>query len=145
MRPWIERFGVWFQEQRPEIAFAPMADDTAWILGERGLEYHNRFKTLHGSYNEPYRRTYEGYKDRQTKWDREEQRTKNIARFTFEENEKAKKHHGKHKKFGNAYCLDCKKDWEIPEGAVPSHFTCNKDKGGCGKSLTYKPMIYVVN
>lgn len=141
MRPWIERFGMHFQEQRPEIAFSPFPDDSAWLVGENGLEYHSRFKGLHGQYQEPHRRTYEGYKDRQTRWDGEEERTKRLQKLSdSSQNEKFPKD-----KWDDAYCTKCQREWFIPKGTQPGNFHCDKKKKGCGGKLTYKPMIHVVN
>lgn len=115
LKPFIKRFNIWFQIERPDTAFSLMADDTAWILGENGQEKHGAFKVLTGQYHEPNRRVYENYKERQDKWKKEE------------------------KKFDPAYCNKCQKSWVIPEGRKPSDFNCPTKEGGCGATLTTPP------
>jgi len=75
MRPLVYRFKQWFQVQSTDMAFSPFPDNTAYLLGPDGLEWHDEFKTMVGTYHEPVRRVYQDYKDRQAKWDRESKKT----------------------------------------------------------------------
>lgn len=69
MRPWVKRFGIEFQVQSLQMAFSPFPDDTAWLLGPDGLEWHQEFNTLIGQYKTPgYERTYTDYSSRQERW-----------------------------------------------------------------------------
>lgn len=45
MRPWVKRFGVWFQQQSLDMAFSTMADNSIWLLGPEGLLWHDKFET----------------------------------------------------------------------------------------------------
>jgi len=115
LKPFVKRFNMWFHVERPEAAFSPMADDTAWILGDNGQEKHAIFKVLVGQYHEPNRRVYENYKERQEKWNKDK------------------------KKLDPAYCSKCQKSWLVPEGRKPSDFKCNTKEGGCGAWLSVPP------
>lgn len=42
-RPWIKRHGFMMQLLSPKLAFLPMPNDTGWIVGNRGLEWHDKF------------------------------------------------------------------------------------------------------
>lgn len=58
-RPWIERHGIPMQLQAPNIAFVTMPNDTAWIIGAKGLEWHDKFNSSsirwrYTSYGEVY-------------------------------------------------------------------------------------------
>jgi hypothetical protein len=144
MRPWVERFGMQFQNQKPDISFAPMADDTAWLIGENGLEYHGKFKTLGHQYNEPFRRTYEQYAERKARWDGMMSHTaQRNARATEHKEQIARKR--RKDKWDDAWCLKCQREWYIPKGADPAGFTCNVKKEGCGGKLVEPPIINVVD
>jgi glucosamine 6-phosphate synthetase-like amidotransferase/phosphosugar isomerase protein len=68
-RPFVQRMGMWFQSQRPDVDFLNMPDNTGYIIGPKGLELHAEVRICQGSYNEPWRKTYEEYGKRQEKWD----------------------------------------------------------------------------
>lgn len=69
MRPWVQRFGLAWQEQAGEMAFSLFPDDTLWLMGEKGYEEHTEFRTSYGTYREPNRRIYgTGFQDRQNRW-----------------------------------------------------------------------------
>jgi glucosamine 6-phosphate synthetase-like amidotransferase/phosphosugar isomerase protein len=68
MRPWFEKWGVWFQAPRTDGGYLTMRDNTAWLWGPKGLEWHDECKTC-SYYNEPNRRTNEDYAERQRRWD----------------------------------------------------------------------------
>ncbi len=118
MRPYVKRWNMWFQRDRMDLAFSPMADNTAWIVGAKGQESHKEFKTLCGKYVDPYRRTFEGYVERQKKWDGGHKPTGPVNR-TMDE----------------AWCPECLKPWVIPQGGDATKFHCPKDHGGCGTTL----------
>lgn len=124
-RPYVKRMGMWFQAQKPDVDFSNMADNSGWIIGPKGLEAHVECRICLGSYTEPWRKTYEEYSTRQAKFDR---KTEPVGKY----------HHiGGSKK--PAWCFDCKKEWLIPANGVYSAFTCNAEKGGCGKNLWAPP------
>lgn len=127
MRPWVLRFGIWWQSQKPDMSFSYMPDNTAWILNEKGLAGHYEFKTLTGKYYEPIRRTYEDYAVRQSSFDRH---TKGVVVKVENDSDQEP-----------AWCSQCKKEWMIPKGQSPRGYTCNKDNKGCGKLLSYPPEV----
>ena len=129
-RPFVERMGMWFQAQRVNVDFSNMVDNTAWIIGPKGLEKHLPCRICQGNYSEPWRRTYEEYSQRQEKWN-ERART-----ATTVEHVKALK---------TAYCPDCQKEWMIPGNGIYSQYTCNSAKGGCGKTLWRPPDAPIVS
>jgi asparagine synthetase B (glutamine-hydrolysing) len=120
-RPFVMRRGMWFQAQRPDVDFANMANDTAWLIGPKGLELHAECKICRGEYQEPWRRTYEEYEKRQEKWS-------NLAKPP------AISKDGK-MEMKPAYCWKCDRDWMIPINAIYSQYTCDSANGGCGQSL----------
>ena len=120
-RPFIKRMGMWFQAQKPDVDFTNMANDSGWIIGLNGLESHTECKICLGQYCEPWRKVYEEYETRQAKWN-------NRARGAV--SPKAMK---------TAWCFDCKREWLIPEHALYSQYTCDKDDAGCGKTLWAPP------
>lgn len=142
MRPWIVRFKMYFQDQKPDIAFSAMADDSAYIMGENGLEFHGKFKALSGAYTEPFRRTYEGYAERTKRWDAEARYKSNQASnlVTIDKANKKKKDN-----WDDAYCLRCKRYFVITKGHSPTDYFCNQAKGGCGDRLFAPPVVTVVN
>jgi hypothetical protein len=139
MRPWLLRFGTYFQEQRPDIAFAPFPDDTAWIMSKDGLEFHDRLKTLRTTYQEPFRKTYEQYHERNTRWDNEELRKKNVTQLASSTTSSSSK------KWDKGYCIRCKRYWMIPKGEQPHNFRCEVGKKkGCGDLLSELPLVNMV-
>lgn len=124
-RPFVQRMGIWFQAQKPDVDFSVMNDHTGWIIGPKGLESHTECKICQGNYIEPWRKTYEEYQQRQAKWDHRSKTT-----VAGEENSGALK---------SAWCFACKREWSIPVNGIPSAFQCNKKKGGCGQLLWSMP------
>ena len=122
LKPYVKRFNVWFQVERPDAAFSPMADNTAWIMGPEGHEMHREFKTLWGSYSEPFRPTYDKYKERNERWTRESKQKSTTVNLTGKQVE-------------DALCPKCHKSWAIPKGANPDLFSCNTEEKGCGSRL----------
>lgn len=72
MRPFVERHGTLFQIQTPDMAFSPFPEDTAWLMGDHGKFFHGAFRTIMGTYREPIRRIYNGWEERQRKWNEDE-------------------------------------------------------------------------
>lgn len=126
-RSFVQRGGMWFQAQRPNVDFGLVADHTAWVIGPRGVEVHKECRICTGQYIEPWRKTYEEYETRQEKWNRQmlEAKQTKYVEYTVQDGRKMKP----------AYCLDCKKEWLIPIAGDYKGFQCNKKKGGCGKPL----------
>jgi len=123
LRPFVKRFGMEFQIQKPDAAFSYMADDTAWFIDANGLKWHAKLKTLTGQYQEPWRQTYEKYSERQQKFDRT---ADSKADYSKRE---------------EGWCYKCKKAWLIPNGSDPRTKHCNKAHGGCGEVLVPMPII----
>lgn len=128
-KPVVQRFGIPFQVQKPDLAFSLMPNHTLWILGPNGLEGHREFKTLNGRYQEPIRRVYKEYKERSEKWDRAA-RPKIIYPSVSSKNDES---------VDLAWCEKCEKEWVVPKGKGPKGFYCNKKKGGCGNELVALP------
>jgi predicted glutamine amidotransferase len=122
LKPWVKRFGMHFQIKRADAAFAPFADNTAWIIGPNGMESHHEFKTLMGKYSEPHRRVYENYQSRQLRWDMEK-RAKDAPKATKKDD------------VFEVACPKCTMKWLIPVGQKPSDWHCNKAEKGCGTKL----------
>lgn len=71
MRPWKDWLKLSFQEQKVDIAFLTMANDSAWLFGPDGLEWHDRFNTcMNMSQVAKYRPTYDNYSERNEKWNK---------------------------------------------------------------------------
>jgi asparagine synthetase B (glutamine-hydrolysing) len=130
-RPWFNRFGIWFQDNKPQVGFSVMADDTAWILGPKGLQFHGPMKINNGGYKEPWRKTYEEYETRQKKWN-DDNKPRVVVAPPGETSEKRVK---------PAVCAACKKEWVIPFDGHYKDFNCNKEKGGCGKGLFHPGVL----
>lgn len=135
MRPYVNRFKMWFQLERSDAAMSPMDDNTAYIIGPDGLESHREFKTLYGSYTEPIRRTYEGHNERSKKW--------NVIGSSSSSSSNAHVGTGPTlqsvtiPKIGlkDAKCPKCLKNWSIPKDGTYNDFSCNLGMQGCGTRL----------
>ena len=68
MRPWVKRWGMDFQRQSLDLSFMGFPNETAWIMGPEGREWHERFAL--GSYTggQRERTTYTRYSERQQRW-----------------------------------------------------------------------------
>ncbi len=120
-RPFVQRMGMWFQAQKPNVDFANMADNTGWIIGPKGLESHTECKICDGDYIEPWRKTYEEYEQRQQRWN-------NLKNGVIPVGGR---------KMG--WCYVCKKEWWVPASGVVTDFRCNDEEGGCGGKLAELP------
>lgn len=67
MRPVIDRFGMLFQVNIPEVAFNTMQDHSAWLIGEKGLEWHSKFEMCQ-HYTAPRYDMQGTYKRNRDKW-----------------------------------------------------------------------------
>lgn len=146
MKPYIKRFGIWFQTERADLSFAPMLDNTAWIVGEGGQEFHAEFKTVGHTFSDPVRRTYENHDNRKSRWDSEQRRNahSNSTGTTIESKilsvadvrNAANEVKVKDK---DAWCAKCRRPFAIPMNDKPQDYICTKKKGGCGGDLTDPP------
>lgn len=50
LRPWQQQMGIWFRASAVNAGFAVMPTDTLWLLGPKGLEWHEPFKSSVGNY-----------------------------------------------------------------------------------------------
>src|SRR5258708_1284765 len=152
MRPWHERFGLWFQEQSLGMAFSPMHDNAAWIMGDEKRDWFADFPTYNGTYREPIRKIYNGYKNRQDDWTREHASEGTFVHKDYKppvEEKKIRIGYGPVRiiPLGDApgkeqrdfiSCPSCKKPLIIPVNQSTMGFDklfCPKDNGGCGSSL----------
>lgn len=74
-RQWEEKYGIWVQSNRVDLKWCTMPDNTAYILGENGLEWHDAFKVAY-SYTPPRYRVYDSYYEKNKAWD---EQNKKIA------------------------------------------------------------------
>ena len=123
-RPFVERKGIWFQAQKPDVAFTNMPDNTGWILSLGGIELKRPCQISGGNFSEPWRKTYEEYAKRQAKWDAATQKQ------GVEERK-------------DAWCHTCNKMWLIPKDGQYMNFNCPKEKKGCGGRLWPPPEFRV--
>jgi len=133
MRPWVERFGVDWQFQTPDLAFSPMPDNTAWILGPQGKAIHMECKTLIGPYREPFRKVYEEYEQRSKRWDIGRHIRPLVTTVTGSSPAPAIVDAANAMK--EAICPKCSKNWVIPALEKYSDYTCGIKQGGCGAAL----------
>ena len=61
-RPWISRFGDYFQDNRTPAAFAAVPDNTARIYGPTGKEWHDQFKSCYHYSTPDYSTAWTGFK-----------------------------------------------------------------------------------
>lgn len=134
MRPWIERFKCWFQVQSLDMAFSPCADNTVHIWDNAGQEHHDELKTMYGTYREPIRRVYNGWKDRQADWDRSAKGKSNILNLPSPQPRIVEAMESN--LFIN--CPHCKKPLALGKDQLTVNLSllcCPKKFGGCGKTL----------
>jgi len=157
MRPWHERFGVWFQEQSLGMAFSPMHDNAAWIMGEKKRDFFTDFPTYYGTYKEPVRKIYQGYKQRQADWTREQASQGTFTHKDFKEEPVVEEKKPEPIRIANApvriipvadepvkdhrtfvTCPKCQKPLVVPVHQSMlklKDLACPKEGGGCGSSL----------
>lgn len=133
-RPFVKRMGIWFQAQKPNVDFAVMADDTCWLIGPKGLEWHEQCRICMKKYEEPWRKTYQEYRTRQMKWNTQAGVRSSISQV-----------HVRNPTTRNlvpsklGWCMTCRREWLIPFGGKAEDFTCNTQEEGCGKHLSDLP------
>ena len=149
-RPWVKRFGIWYQASTPNVDFSLMPDDTVWIMGEKELEAHWPCKILSGTYVEPCRKTYDEYEERNRRWDAEAANRGKVKVTAVHQPVSAMINPTTQAKSITkqfAWCEKCRRDWVIPADADPTKYICNpKDaKPGCGERLMALPKRARVN
>jgi predicted glutamine amidotransferase len=130
MRPLVFRFKQWFQVQSVNLAFSPFPDNTAYLIGPEGLEWHEEFKSFTGTYVEPNRRVYINYQERQRKWDAEAKTPQATVKATTEVETDGKL---------IVKCPKCDKRLALtPEqfASDRSDLRCPEKSGGCGALLS---------
>lgn len=139
MRPVVQRMGIVFQKQSLDLGFSPFPDNSCWILGEE-LEHYGAMRTCQGTYREPIRRVYNGWKARTDEWKKEfekekEKETKKskVTKF-IQINHEVETKEPSLKRF----CPHCNMLLVLtPEQLMidPQYLRCPKAYGGCGKTL----------
>lgn len=77
-RMWEEHLGMWVCANRVNIKFATMPDNTAWIIGEKGKEWHGAFKVAYNFTPVTYR-VNDTYAEKMKKWNEEVSRTQGVT------------------------------------------------------------------
>jgi asparagine synthetase B (glutamine-hydrolysing) len=132
MKPVKERFGIMFQQQSLEMAFGPYPDNTLWILGPDGKEFHGELKSFWGTYKDPIRRVYVDYKQRQDDWTKKATpgvsvRTSYPPVLPKQDGDKIL-----------LSCPKCQKPLVLGKHQLSMNLddlVCPKDRGGCGAPL----------
>lgn len=71
MRGWEDWLGFAWQKSRTDLSFIQMRDNSAWILGEEGVEWHDACQTVYSNWQEPRRHIFDNYVARKTRFARE--------------------------------------------------------------------------
>ena len=130
MKPVKERFKIHFQFPRADMGFSPFPDSTLWILGPDGKEFNGEFRSFWGTYKDPVRRVYTGYKERQDKWTREADTNKDVKVIYPDREDNGEK--------VLLTCPKCQKPLILGKHQLAmalNDLVCPKDKGGCGAPL----------
>ena len=69
-RQWTERLGIWVKQNRTDLMWATMPDNTAYIFGEKGMEWHDEFKVA-SYYRAPIYAVNDSYHEKNKRWDKE--------------------------------------------------------------------------
>ena len=147
MRPWVERMGLAWQKQSLDMGFSTFPDNTCWVLGNE-LEFHGEMKNSHGTYQEPCRRVYSGWKGRQDQWKNEleaEKFTQQEKIINVEHIENVNNNEPKRLKIN---CPHCNKALVLkPEQQYMDrkYLSCPIKTGGCGKTLEESHSGEVIN
>lgn len=129
MKPLVNRFGIPFQKQSLEMGFSPYPDNTLWILGPKGKEFHGSLKSYWGTYKDPIRRVYTDYKTRQDDWTKKTNPGVTVRVSMPKENDGEKI---------LLSCPKCQKPLVLGKHQLSldlNDLICPKDKGGCGSPL----------
>ena len=149
MRPWVSWHKKWFQFQSLQLAFSPYPDNTLEILGPDGTEWHDEFKAFWGTYHEPVRRVYSGWKERQRTWDKQAEHSASTSSTSTSAAPIKVLNAERTAGAPNVVveCPNCKKRWALSADLldVPRHLLeCTKARGGCGGRLgQYNPTVRV--
>jgi len=130
MKPIVHRFNMVFQEQSLGMSFSPYPDHTLWILGPKGREFYAPFKSFWGTYHDPVRRVYTGYKDRQDDWTKKADNKSVHVNLPMSRQDIGER--------VLLSCPKCNKPLVLGKhqlGLALNDLVCPKDKGGCGSPL----------
>lgn len=67
MRIYEERLGVWMQKQRPDLAMTTMQNNSVYLYGNEGLEWHDEFDACR-SYFPPSYDVHNTYRNHRSRW-----------------------------------------------------------------------------
>lgn len=154
-RPVIQRWGMKFQEQRYDIGFSTMPDDSIQLLEltKGDVVWHDRFHTILGDYRVPNYEPVRGtFCARQESWDEKEKRKKEaetrIAVSDADEDGGVQTQPPEIKDGAHiCFCpnLDCRKKYAVQEEEWKKGLEflyCTPDVGGCGTVLNKQPGHY---
>jgi len=119
MRPWQDWLKLSFQQQKVDIGFLTMADNSIWLFGPDGIEWHDEFKTCSNlSQVSRYRPTYDNYAERTERWNKTE--IKSTDKFNFDE---------------LVWCKACGEGVRCPHCDITNRMPRERlrDAGKCGK------------
>lgn len=68
MRGWETWLGQEWQKPCTNLSFMQMHEDSAWIINEEGVEWHDNCSTVYKSWTEPRRRIFDNYVARKTRF-----------------------------------------------------------------------------
>lgn len=71
MRPYIKKFGTYFHQQRPDLAFLTMPNDTVYLFNEKGMYWHDKFSST-SHYTPPTYKVNDNYFGNRRRWNYEE-------------------------------------------------------------------------
>lgn len=131
-RQWEDKLGLWVMSNRANLKWATMPDNSAYIFGPKGLEWHDEFKSAY-QYVAPRYRCYDTYFDRQKSWDKEAEKAK--------EKEQERLDNSKHPT--DVVCVNCKKSATWPKSLwhIPAHeLRCPY----CKKDMANPPLTKIV-
>jgi predicted glutamine amidotransferase len=123
MRPWADWLKLSFQEQKVEIGFLTMADDTIWLFGPEGIEWHDKFATCNNfTQVAKYRPTYDNYTERNSRWGKGVK--VDNAKFNFPE---------------LVWCKGCGRKHKFSEASRMAYQLHDYRCSGCKEFLAKKP------
>lgn len=77
-RLWMEKFGLWVRQNRTDLMWATMPDNTAYIFGPEGKEWHDEFKIAY-AYSSPKYAAFDTYYEKNKRWDAERDKKEEKA------------------------------------------------------------------
>lgn len=81
LRPWHKKWGIDWRVTKTDAAFTTMPSDTAWILGEEGLEWHQVFRASSYNGSSPnYRDVYSRFFESQERFSRDGEDNDDVMR-----------------------------------------------------------------